>query len=1140
MIVHIYASSQLRILRKLAKSLIIKVRDMRSVFICVYKRSDWAKNLMITQPAMMQSERLDLAKNHLHLCIQDERVYRRCDDFIELLQEWDLSYDSQVAAYLLPLIGQYTDEATLSAQFGERCGQLCQLASTILAPIKNKSASARAIRAEHLRQCYKLAYTDSEAMLFILGIRLVSLGDIDQFDGEERHHWAEENLNHYLPIFELLGLKNYAQALRDVSLRLTNKPLYQELETKIETYYADHQSLFLLFQQKIASLLAYNHINEAWIKPQELSPANLYMLIQDNPSTAPSMPIHLCVDIILDQEDTCYRVLGLLHHAFLPTKPVIDGLATPSHNGYRGLVTTIIYAPKQLITVNIRTHEAEKINTYGILEASRIGKPVRNMWWKTPNDTISQKLIAPSQPIGVFAPDGRWIYPLPQGFTVLDFAFRIHSQLGAYARAFWVNGKPVVYQYTLHHTDIIEIDFDRNTPHITPDWSLSAYSSKTRRHIRAFLKRHYPPAPDTTSTLTGRARIDAVLEREMTIYRLRFSAEQLETKLKRWAIAHNYEDTQALYQAVELGNIVADEVVCTLIEEEFTPHIIYADGKRINHGRVRLCRCWMMAEESVKWTPASRITVNTPIVGRKIGKDKPMLMVHRADCLNAPDPDEAILLKWQKPSITHESAEIIIHAPFRFGIPSLILHKLESRQKTDNKDGLVVHRFQSETNAYQTTITCTISAPNITIINTLEEDLHSLKERGDILDFSFWGLFHSEQLHLSGKFDKRQNNPYTLKQIRDQAMFFGRDEEIKRVIEYLKEGETFIVLYGQKRIGKTSLMEHLAERLLPKTTDILPVFFDALSLAPFNTVSLLRGLIEAAIPHIIRAIKRATLPTDLRLRPQALQQNPFIYFADWVKRVEKRLGNKRLLFMIDEFTRAEEEFRRNQIDESFFSGFQWLAGNQHIGFFICVHDHIYRHNTQSWGFLQRGHPLYLRSLDKNDAKKLIQLPVQSLYQFDAGVVDEILDLTNGHPYFIQAICLELSVHMAKQDSPRITQDDLGVATRIVLYNGMHYFNHFYSLMESLTNNVLKCVALIADDDNTPWVAREKIQETALEWQLGSRISISESIGSLYQSGIIEAQKMNNCVFYRIPIKLFQFWLRQRSTHPLIKSDIQRP
>ncbi|HRF96555.1 MAG TPA: hypothetical protein PLZ51_15215, partial [Aggregatilineales bacterium] len=87
-----------------------------------------------------------------------------------------------------------------------------------------------------------------------------------------------------------------------------------------------------------------------------------------------------------------------------------------------------------------------------------------------------------------------------------------------------------------------------------------------------------------------------------------------------------------------------------------------------------------------------------------------------------------------------------IHAPFRFGVPSVILHKLESRQKTDAKDGLGLHRFQSETNAYQTTITCTISAPNMDIITALEEDLQALQARGDILDFSFWGLFQSEHI----------------------------------------------------------------------------------------------------------------------------------------------------------------------------------------------------------------------------------------------------------------------------------------------------------------------------------------------------------------------------------------------------------
>lgn len=1098
-------------------------------------------NMVIKQPTIKLGQ-LNIIGCDLPPLNRNEGAFRRANDLLELLQEWNLSHDTQIAACLLPYIHHPNFQTDIiKDQVGERPVTLCEIATSLFAPQKSKSViTPRANRAEHLRKCYGLAYTDREALLFILGIRLVSLGDIDTFTAEERAQWANENLSLYLPIFELLGLKNYAQALRDVSLRLTDKSLYESLETKIEAYYKEYQQTFLDFQAQVIQLFPRHNIAEARMKPHELSPANLYTL-EDSSANTPTLPSHLIIDMLFDCEPDCYRALGVLHEQFMPTKPILDGLANPRYNGYRALSTTLQIAPNKLITVMIRTHEAEQMNTYGVLATSRTGRLFRNIWWNIPHQSVSQKPTKPTDPIGVFAPDGRWIYPLPQGFTVLDFAFRIHSELGAYARNFWVNGKNAVHHHTLHHADLVEIDFDRHAPHITSDWLSSAYSPKTRRHIKTFLKRHAPPPTvEVPIHSTGKERLESVLEREMSVYRLRFSSEQLETKLNRWAVAHNYADIHGVYQAIELGNITADEVVCTLIEEELTPHIVRTDGKRINHARIRLCRCWMMAEESVKWTLSSRITINTPIVGRMIGKDKPMMMVHRVDCLNAPIPEDAIKLRWQKPAINHESAEIIIHAPFRFGIPSLILHKLESRQKTDTKDGLILHRYFTETNAYQTTITCTISSSNIEHINGLEEDLQALQARGDIFDYSFWGLFHSEQIQLANKFDKRQHNPYTLKQIRDQAMFFGRDEEIKRVLEYLREGETFIVLYGQKRIGKTSLMEHLAGHLIPKTTnaDIIPIFFDALSLAPFTVNTLLRALIETATPHITRVIKRATLPTDLRLRPHELYQNPFTYFADWVKRVEKRLGNKRLLFMIDEFTRAEEEFRRGQVDESFFSGLQWLAGNQHIGFFICVHDHIYRHNTQSWGFLQRGHPLYLRTLDKKAAQKLIQLPLQSLYQFDEGIVDEIVDLTNGHPYFIQAICLELSVHMSKQDTHRIKRDDLQVAIAIVLHNGEHYFNHFHNRIDALTNNVLKCVALLANDEDNQWVERDKIQETALEWQLGTRIGISESIGTLYQSGIIEAQKMNTKVTYRIPIKLFQFWLRQ-GTHPLIKSDNQR-
>lgn len=242
--------------------------------------------------------------------------------------------------------------------------------------------------------------------------------------------------------------------------------------------------------------------------------------------------------------------------------------------------------------------------------------------------------------------------------------------------------------------------------------------------------------------------------------------------------------------------------------------------------------------------------------------------------------------------------------------------------------------------------------------------------------------------------------------------------------------------------------------------------------------------------------------------------------------------------MIDEFTRAEEEFRQGRIDNAFFSGLQWLAGTQHISFFICVHDHIYRQGTQSWGFLQRGHPIYLPTLDKQATTKLIKLPLQSLYQFEPGVIEDILDLTNGHPYFTQAICLELSGHMSKQESTLITQDHLRIAVHAVLRIGSHYFNHFYAHLNDTTLAVLKCLASLSGMDNR-WVERDDIQEAVLALNIGNRLNISESIGTLYQYGIIETHVVNNKVAYRIPIRLFQTWIQIYTSNVLVSQDIRR-
>jgi hypothetical protein len=301
------------------------------------------------------------------------------------------------------------------------------------------------------------------------------------------------------------------------------------------------------------------------------------------------------------------------------------------------------------------------------------------------------------------------------------------------------------------------------------------------------------------------------------------------------------------------------------------------------------------------------------------------------------------------------------------------------------------------------------------------------------------------------------------------------------------------------------------------------------------------GLADATREKLNTRLRRQEDRKGLKFHQRNLQAEPFKAFAEWVHQVQQRLKGTRLVFMIDEFTRAEEECQRGNIDQSFFDGLQWLAGTQNIGFVLCVHDHIIlREGNYSWGLLQRGEPIRLDALDKVSATKLVQQPLENLYKIEPELVNRILQLTNCHPYFIQAICHTLITQMSQMEHDYITTADLDRAVREVLVNGDHYFSHLRSRISEHDWDVVKIIAYVTDPDQKPWVNSDEIRSAMKRFNNSTEgWRISKSIGDLKHAGIIEAQDSHNQAAYRIPVGLFHMWLRQVVTHLTVSRDLER-
>lgn len=1109
---------------------------------------------------------IEKAENYFDAYIDDANEQKKYRITYDLLFSWRVNAPALVAIYLLPIFErQILTREDITQEFSVYIAQVVVNVSKRLKrdqELESREKTSARQKSDQLCLLFTHVYTQIDVAYLCVSLRVSATNQLNLLDEVDRENWAKHTLEVYLPVMRLMGLNIHADDVGDLCLDIIDPAMRDEFINHAFIYYKHHEKAFGRLKNTLYHLFERQGVSSFEVLMQDIPSMRLYEHIKAQKKQEKPFDLNavstLCVDILVRSERDCYIALGIIHNVWrvVERKTTFsdgrfhDYIASPLPSGYRALVTTVLYQDcdtqndeariERLVEFRIRTQEMEAINTHGIVAAQNQGRTIKNAWWENDDLKSMVRLTKTTRTIFVFFPDGRVIYPLRRGNTMVDLAFKIHSDLGPYAQQFWINGQRVDPKEELLAGAIVDVRFNSRFPMVQPEWESYATSSSTRAQIRRFLNQQ------SESPVRGRRRIDDVLKREMAIYEMRLNDEEVNAALLKLTRKFGAATLDELYSKVVDGAISPDEIVSTIIEDEFVGHIALADAKS-HEGNdrptvpIQIARCWMQERGRRKWDRATRVMPGAEIVGRYVtrGKQK-RLIVYRQDSPNAPAPEDAVPLKWRTKKNQRESVEIEVTAPPRPHIIDMVYRNITKVGDGKEYERLIIHSFHADVGDNALHIKFVVDSPTLKGIRELQELLAGAERGGYITSLKVWQLFPGKKIMLASRQDKKLKNPFTLSKISNQNMFFGRDDEIHQVIENLNNGTNLIVLYGQKRIGKSSLLFQLAENMLPAmVVDTIPVSFDAHNCTPFEVVRFLKRLIDAALKEVWPRLKRPEDRRGLRVEEEDLVENPFMTFAQWVKRVESRLQGAQLLFMIDEFTTAEDKYQRDELDLGFFDGMQWLVDNYRIRFLLCVHDHVLRPTSGSWELLQRGHPIPLRSLSREAAGFLIQRPLEGIYKFSPGLVDQILDLTNCHPYFIHMICHEIIKNMSMTKDDLITEDNLQKAISIMLLSGDHYFNHYRSHTDEFSWEVLKIMAY-ASPDNHKWLTRDEIRDAMISYgHVIDNKLLSKWIGDLIRADIIESRHTQSQALYRIPVGLFRIWLRQVVTHPIVSKDLQQ-
>ncbi|AFZ03653.1 AAA family ATPase [Calothrix sp. PCC 6303] len=349
----------------------------------------------------------------------------------------------------------------------------------------------------------------------------------------------------------------------------------------------------------------------------------------------------------------------------------------------------------------------------------------------------------------------------------------------------------------------------------------------------------------------------------------------------------------------------------------------------------------------------------------------------------------------------------------------------------------------------------------------------------------------------------------------EQEIFAGRDDIGTRIEQLiLDRRRPPLLLYGQRRMGKTSLLNNLG-KLLPSS--IIPLFVD-LQGAPSSASDYTGFLYNLARGMITSAKKKAVnLPPLTR---ETLRDDPFTQFDEWLDEVETALAENTALLMLDEFEVLDSAISRGRFDEQDVLGMLRHLIQHRPKFKLMLAGSHTIEEYQRWAsYLINVQVVHISYLKENEARQLIERPVKDFtLRYEPNAVERVLQITRCHPFLVQLICAEIVAYKNEQD-PSVrrlaTLSDVEAAIPEALGTGAFFFADIQNnQIDTIQREILK---LIATQGEGAIVSQQTIEQHFPQvWQSTVRL--------LMQRELIEEASGG----YRFQVELIRRWFRVKT------------
>jgi guanosine-3',5'-bis(diphosphate) 3'-pyrophosphohydrolase len=645
----------------------------------------------------------------------------------------DLELDAETIA--AALLHDTVEDTALTAdeverEFGPEVARLVE-GVTKLGRISLRSDQQQ--QAENIRKMMVAMAEDLRVVLIKLADRLHNMRTLDPLPDVKRRKISRETLDIYAPLAHRLGIGQIKWELEDLAFKYLEPEAYDDVAKRIlrkrherEALVSDLREILARELEKVGIVAEITgrpkHIYSVW---QKMTREN-----KDFTEIYDLSAIRVQVDSVRD----CYGVLGVVHSLWKPVPGRFkDYVAMPKSNGYQSLHTTVITHTGEPIEIQIRTHEMHRVAEFGVAahwtykEGGKDASFDQKLSWlrsllewqsdlgdaESFLDTVKVDLF--QDEVYVFTPKGD-VLNLPAGSSPVDFAYRIHTEVGHRCIGAKVNGRMVPLDYELKNGEIVEVLTSKGPHGPSRDWLNFVKSASAKERIRKWFKSQRREE----NVAKGQDLLDKELHR---MHRINL-ADLPDGKLAEIASLHKFNTADDFLAAIGYGDLSPHAVVMRMA--------LSLDAAGSDLRAIPLIpnvqptpRVLVRGEKGIltKIAPCCQPVPGDAIVGYTTrGRG---VTVHRADCVNAVNAQDlarVVPVDWDSEATHLYPVAIKIEAWDRQGLLRDIATIVAENRV--NMSSLEVHVYDDRTAVVSTTV----EIDSLAQLSRLMEKLEGVKD----------------------------------------------------------------------------------------------------------------------------------------------------------------------------------------------------------------------------------------------------------------------------------------------------------------------------------------------------------------------------------------------------------------------------